>query len=180
MSNLYKTRVSLRPETLPAIYTPTQATQEAILRPGMFTEVNLGVAAFGIVTGAVLAADDEEKRQAEKTLGRALGEPKWTGVSNVRVILVDGDGKIAANSITGADGSYYLGDVRPGKYTVQVDETTLPPDFVLETKEQQVEVLSGIEPPVVENVNLLGRYTVPREKEPETKTEEGIEYKIFK
>ncbi len=46
----------------------------------------------------------------------------------VRVYLTKTtDDKMLADSITAQDGSYYLGDIKPGKYYLRVDPKSLPP-----------------------------------------------------
>lgn len=162
-SQIRQMRVSLEPEDLPAVYTPTQATQEAIIRPGMFTQVNLGISAFGSISGKI------EAPTAAKRL---------RGVPGIRVLLVDRESKLVGSSITSRDGSYYLGEVKPGKYSVMVDKNSLPPGFEVEIIAREVEVLSGQEPFEVEDLSFLGEYAAPPPEELE-EPEGEIEYKVF-
>ncbi|MCK4548469.1 MAG: hypothetical protein KAW17_13625, partial [Candidatus Eisenbacteria sp.] len=157
-------RVSLEPETLPAIYTPTQATQEAYIQPGMFTQVNLGVAAFGSISGKLAVLSPEKAPQ---------------GVRGVRILLLDGEGNITGRSITGRDGSYYLGEVEPGKYSVVIDRKTLPPGYEIEVIAREVEVLSAEEPYDLEDVGFLGQYTGTPPEAVEEIQEEDVRYKVF-
>ncbi|MFH1689091.1 MAG: hypothetical protein ABIE42_02500 [Candidatus Eisenbacteria bacterium] len=158
--------VGLVPETLPAIYTPTQATQEAILRPGMLTEINLGVGAFGSITGWVRARSDGEEPQ---------------GVGGVGVVLVGADGRVVGASITASDGSYYLGEVRPGSYVVTVADGGLPEGLELDQTEIPIDVFPNAEFYEIEDVNLTGVYAAPPEEEAGEHQEEGegVEYRVF-
>jgi hypothetical protein len=162
-----RVRVALEPETLPAIYTPTQAIQDAVFQPGIYTEVNLGVAAFGSISGR---------------LAVPVGRKDSDGVWGVRILLVDEAGQLAGHSITSRDGYYYLGEVKPGTYTVKIDQETLPPGYELDVIAREVEVLSGTEPFDLEDVSFFGEYTgQPQEEtpEPEEIEDEEIRYKVF-
>ncbi|MGB0384481.1 MAG: SdrD B-like domain-containing protein, partial [Ardenticatenaceae bacterium] len=48
------------------------------------------------------------------------------GIPNVKVILLDADGNLVAETTTDADGGYLFPDLPPGSYFVDVDESTLP------------------------------------------------------
>ena len=157
-------RVSLKPETIPAIYTPTQATQEAMIVPGMFTIVNLGVAAFGTISGTLEAHDVKGER---------------SGVGGVRILLIDEQGITVGDSITGRSGYYYLGEVRPGKYAITIDEQTLPDGLEVESSSHEVEVVSGMEPVELEDIGFLGEYTAPQEEEFQETDDDGVEYRVF-
>ncbi len=157
-------RVRLEPETLPAIYTPTQAVQDAFIKPGLFTEVNLGVAAFGSISGSI-----------------TVPSPKnggYKGIWGVKVLLVNGGGRVVGNSITSRDGYYYLGEVKPGKYTVRVDKETLPAGYEMEVVARDIEVLSGVDPFEVDDLSFLGEY-LGLEEEEEDVEEQDIQYRIF-
>jgi hypothetical protein len=166
-ASMRRTRVSLQPETLPATYSLTQATQEAILRPGVFTEVNLGVAVLGTISGSVMVLPDPDGTGSE------------TGVSGVRVVLLDPAGKEAGNSITGSDGLYTISDIRPGSYRVRLDESTLPVDFVQVTRELPLEVQSQSEPFEKKDMNFTGRYANPQLASTHTEDGNGVVYKVF-
>jgi hypothetical protein len=161
-----QTVVSLKPETLSAAYTPTQATQEAIIRPGMFTVINLGVGAFGAVSGTAT--------------GRMV-EGEVVGVSGLNILLIDGQGKTAGKSITAADGSYYLGDVKPGSYTVRIQPDALPPSFELEVGEAAIDVFPDSEFFELEGIDFSGFYLEAPEvdEEAEEKARDETLYQVF-
>ncbi len=127
-----KVRISLDLKSVPANYTPTHGTQIAYISPGSLTEVNLGVIPVISISGVLLADVPGEKK---KTL------------TGVRVYLVDREtGKTQGDSITASDGSYYIGDVRPGTYLVRIDTDTLPKQCSLVESERLVEVQPEREP----------------------------------
>ncbi len=161
-----QTVVSLNPETLSAAYTPTQATQEAIIRPGMFTVVNLGVGAFGAISG--------------NARGRTL-EGELVGVSGLNVLLIDGQGKTTGKSVTARDGSYYIGDVKPGSYTVRINPDALPPSFELEVGEAAVDVFPDSEFFELEGIDFSGFYIQAPELDEEAAEEAREEtlYQVF-
>ena len=53
-------------------------------------------------------------------------EPTETGLANIKVLVLDADGKIVATLQTTPDGAYKAEGLPPGKYSVKVDATTLP------------------------------------------------------
>jgi hypothetical protein len=62
-------------------------------------------------------------------------------VSGVRVYLSNPQsGLLVADSVTGGDGGYYLGDVKPGRYVLRVDPKTLPKQYEVTEQERTVEV----------------------------------------
>jgi hypothetical protein len=52
------------------------------------------------------------------------------GIQGVTLVLKDAQGDVIATQTTGANGSYLFTSLCAGTYTVEVDETTLPPDLV--------------------------------------------------
>ena len=167
-SFLRRTRVSLQPEALPATYTLTQATQEAILRPGEFTEVNLGVAVLGSVSGSLVARVEVDSPSGARE----------AGVSGVRILLVNEAGQEAGYSITGVDGLFTISDIRPGRYIVRPSKATFPSDFVLESAGIPVEVTSQAEPFERTGLVFTGRYTDPRTVA-DVQDGDGVMYKVF-
>ncbi|HSR12070.1 MAG TPA: hypothetical protein VLS90_11565, partial [Thermodesulfobacteriota bacterium] len=108
-----KARVFLDIETVPAIYSPTSGIQTANLNPKGLTEVNFGVAPLNSLSGIVQGVGAGGKIQP---------------IYGVRVYLTKRtDDKVITDSITANDGTYYLGDVKPGKYYLRVDPGSLPP-----------------------------------------------------
>jgi hypothetical protein len=69
------------------------------------------------------------------------------------------DGLMAIDSITARDGSYYLGDVRPGKYCIEMDGETLPPKYTFEAQKKEVEVAPKIESQELKMVPFEGHIT---------------------
>ncbi|MAF65486.1 MAG: hypothetical protein CMJ84_07495 [Planctomycetes bacterium] len=55
------------------------------------------------------------------------GEP---GIEGVRITLEAAEGVLLDEALTASGGAYLFEGVEAGTYTVRVDETTLPPDFV--------------------------------------------------
>ncbi len=169
-SALRRTRVSLQPDMLPATYSLTQGTQEAILRPGEFSEVNLGIAVLGSITGSVVA---------ESAPGGPAGTPARTGVAGMRVLLVDETGREVGNSITGRDGAFTIDDIKPGRYVLRPDEATAPAKFELAAREIPVEVKSEVEPVERGDLNFTGRYTDLAGPAQRTEDSTGVVYKLF-
>ena len=122
-----KLRVSLDIDTVSAVHHPTHGTQEAQVKTGSLTEVNLGVAPAIIVTGYVLARGP----MAESI-----------PVAGVRVLILDkATGKPKGDSVTASDGSYYLQNLLPGKYILQIDPVTLPGKYLLGEHIREIELL---------------------------------------
>ncbi|MET0322486.1 MAG: SdrD B-like domain-containing protein, partial [Duganella sp.] len=58
--------------------------------------------------------------------GNGLQDSGETGVGNVKVTLLDADGKaVGASVYTDASGNYQFADLKPGTYSVQFDKSTL-------------------------------------------------------
>jgi len=127
-----KFRVSLDLDTVPAIYVPTHGTQTAHVVGGNVTVINLGVTPLITISGRVLAVG---------------GTKQVDPLPGVRVVLSrQADGEFVADSITAGDGSYYLGEVRPGRYVLSVDAETLPEGYAMPAVAQELEILPKKEP----------------------------------
>jgi len=112
LGSLKQVRVSVDLDTVPAIYSVLHGTQLVNVRPGRLTHVNLAVTPMISLSGTVLVRRD-------------AGEPR--PVAGVRVFLVTDDGKeTGIDSVTASDGSYYLGEVMPGRYLLRTDPDTIP------------------------------------------------------
>lgn len=62
-------------------------------------------------------------------------------ISGIRMYLSDPrSGRLMTDSVTGSDGSYYLGDVQPGQYVLRVDAKTLAKQYELAEQERMIEV----------------------------------------
>jgi hypothetical protein len=136
-----RVRVGLKLSDLSAEYSAVVPAQEAQLRPGMVTHVDLAVATLGSISGRILSASAD---------GRTVGVP------GIQVLLLDERDHVIAQSTTAGDGSYYLGDVRGGVYRVSVDSRTIPPSLRLESAEVRVEVKTQERAADVEGVDFLG------------------------
>jgi hypothetical protein len=141
--NRNQARVSLNSSTLPATYTPTQGTQMARLRPGLFTEVNLGVGVFGTITGSV-------RDSSMQSSGRST-------VAGIRILLVAADATVAGTSITDKSGGFYLGEVRPGRYTLAIDRQTLPPGLRVDMTSREIQMPGSVESIEIGGVAFGGR-----------------------
>jgi hypothetical protein len=158
-------RISLDPRELPAFYTPTHGTQMAFVEPGTFTEVNLGIAAFGFISGNVYAR---------------LEDGETEPVTGARVVATDQEGNVLSESISASDGSYYLGDVKPGLVTVKVDTLFLDDGYTTLESTRQIDLPSGMEPVDIEEVDLLLLYSEPQvEEKDEEAIPTDVEYKRF-
>ncbi len=124
-------RVSLDLDTIPAVYYPTNGTQMVEVLPRSMTRIDLGVAPASSVAGFVrlVAADGEEKP-----------------LVGVRVLLTRKEkDALVADSVTAADGSFYLGNVVAGRYAVSVDTHTLSPGHTLAEPARDFEIPPGPE-----------------------------------
>ncbi|MBP7049501.1 MAG: hypothetical protein KBE65_00635 [Phycisphaerae bacterium] len=155
--NTPEVQVYLDPDTIPAIYTVTHGTQKAKLYRDSLTEVNLSVAPLISMVGRVVTVDPNapdpnaagaEAHDITATVLDGVAENVQQSAPltrhpacGVRVSLHNPQsGLLAAESITGQDGSYYLGDVKPGRYVLRVDPKTLPSLHELAESERTVEV----------------------------------------
>jgi len=121
-----KVRVSLDMDTVPALYNVTHGTQIAELESGRLTEVNLALQPVVWIVGKVICEN---------------GGDKPMPLVGVRVYLIDaGTGTNGPDSYTAKDGSYYLGDVKPGEYILRVDQKTLPKRYRIAQPELKVSV----------------------------------------
>jgi hypothetical protein len=131
-----KVRVSLQMDTVPATFSPTHGTQVAYVIPGSLTEVNLGVMPVIAILGTVLAKDANMQTKP---------------LPGIRVFLTaQADNRHTGDSVTASDGSYYLGDVRPGKYVLRVDARTVPKKWVIADRERAIEIVPKREPQEVQ------------------------------
>jgi len=128
LPNLSTARIYLDIDTVPAIYTVTHGTQLARIYRDSLTEVNLSLAPMISLAGYVVRSDPNEQSKP---------------ISGVRVILTEaGSEQMVGDSLTAEDGSYYIGDVKPGDYNLQVDIETLPPIYELSEPRREIKVVS--------------------------------------
>jgi hypothetical protein len=164
--NTSEVRVHLDVGTVPATYTVTHGTQLAKVCRDSLTEVNLSLAPLISIVGRVVAADanavqsktvdpnapdlratvlevadSNSVTKGSQTRSAAFGDPK--PVSGIRVVLSDPQSKrLVTDSVTGDDGSYYLGDVKPGRYVLRIDAKTLSKRHKLMEQERTIDVQS--------------------------------------
>ena len=122
-----------------------------------FKEVNLGLTPLISITGRVTASDPNagKRRITEPNaavVSATVLPPKDANdtskgpnapkpISGVRVYLsTPQSDRLVTDSVTGDDGSYYLGDVKPGVYVLRVDPKTLAKQYELAEQERQIEV----------------------------------------
>jgi hypothetical protein len=144
-------RVYLDVRSVPATYSVTHGTQLAKIYRDSLTEVNLSLAPLISVTGRIVAVDPN----AAHAKAPDPNAPDFTAmvldvadpnkikrpVSGIRMSLSDPQSnRLVADSVTGDDGSYYLGDVKPGRYVLRVDAKTLPKSHELAEQERAIEV----------------------------------------
>ncbi len=121
-------RVHLDIDTVPAIYSVTHGTQIANITRESLTEVNLSVAPLISIIGRITATYPDGQTRS---------------VSGVRVYLSDANTKrFAADSFTADDGTYYLGDIKPGEYILKIDMDTVPPNHQISEQERNIKVVS--------------------------------------
>ncbi len=97
--------VSLTDE-LSALYTPTQGVHRARWADAVFTQVTLGIATLGSISGKIVLQEG--------------GEPQPLTGMRVQLLRLS-DGSVQGKSITDTQGVYYFGEVMPGHYRVQPD-----------------------------------------------------------
>jgi len=129
LRNSAKTRVNLDMDTVPAIYSVTHGTQLAHIMDDSLTEVNLSVAPLITITGRIVASD-------------SAGTTK--PVSGVRVSLRDPESsRLVADSVTAEDGTYYLDNIMPGNYFLQIDPESLPEIYRLGEQKRDIQVVAS-------------------------------------
>ncbi|MHB8763873.1 MAG: MSCRAMM family protein, partial [Deferrisomatales bacterium] len=133
-------RVSIDMRELDALYTPTNGTQVARVATGAVSRVELGVAILGSILG---------------TVHRLEADGSTRPVPGVSVGLYDSDGVRVNASVTASDGSFLLGEVKPGLYWLQVEGKSLPNPLSPKTPPQKVKVVSGSHAPVDQKVDFL-------------------------
>ncbi|MBI5060625.1 hypothetical protein HZB60_12700 [candidate division KSB1 bacterium] len=112
MSSKRKLRVVLDPKKLPVDYTAAGGQQWVDVEPGSISPSRLAVTKLGSISGTLLGKDPSDTT-------------RMTGVAGVRVIAKDTLGALKQESITYDDGTFYLGELRPGKYILDVDRATI-------------------------------------------------------
>ena len=65
-----------------------------------------------------------------------------TAIAGVRVLIRDENDDVIVDSITASDGSFYFGDLKPGKYTLDVDAKTIPAGYVMLQMSKEINIES--------------------------------------
>jgi hypothetical protein len=153
-------RVYLDPSTVSAVYSVTNGTQLAKVYRDSLTEVNLSLAPLISVVGRVVVAIDPNAPQAKavdpnapilsatvvpgkdpNALAKDAGNSK--PVSGIRVYVTDPESnRLVTDSVTGEDGGYYFGELRPGKYLLHIDPKTVAKQYKLVEQERPIEIQS--------------------------------------
>ena len=122
-------RIYLDIDTVPALYTVTNGTQVAQIERDSLTEVNLSLVPSVSVVGRVVSSTDD-----------GSSEP----IPGVRIVLLNAQsGRFTADSLTARNGSFYLGNITPGEYTLKIDAVTLPSRYEAAEQTRPVSVAAG-------------------------------------
>jgi len=132
--------VSLNEKELSAIYTPTQGVQRAEWEEYIFTNVNLGVSVLSAITGKIAIWEGD-------TLVRGLP-------GAVVLLRKNSDNSIVKSSITDSEGLYYLGEVKPGDYAIEIDPTTVSPVYQIITNKTALKVRANLEMEDLEGIDF--------------------------
>lgn len=126
----YAHRLRVNIESVPATLICTHCTQGAYCgRGSQNTVVNFGLAPANSISGVV----------------RVAGNSHIEFAPGVRILAKGPDGEIKADSITAQDGSFYLGNLLPGTYTLVMEESTILPIYRTGRMRQEVEIPSTVE-----------------------------------
>ena len=121
--------VVVDPSTLPTAYTLAYDSDGTITANEVAFSVTAGVQTYGLSFGytgpASLAGGVYDDLNGNGVLD--AGEPGWRGV---RLVLLDDQGMQLQETFTSGFGTYAFMTLLPGDYTVQVDMSTLPSDYV--------------------------------------------------
>lgn len=161
-------RIRLNPLTIPTYYEMTNGAQKAEIRKGLLTRAGLGLIILNSISGAVLGPDPQDSTRI--------------GLGGVRVLARSANGEIVRESVTADDGVYYLGELKPGDYMIDVDERTLPAGYRLLARPDKVSLEPTKEPVDIDGVNIECSYTAPPPSEvdiPKKDASPKIEYKKF-
>lgn len=127
-------------DSLAAIYIPTQGMQKVYCKEGIFTRANLGVCVVSAISGRVKS-------------GRLNGT--FQDFPGARIILMSEDQKsIVKDSITAADGSFYIGEIKPGIYVLDVDKESVPDVYKIKEMPRKITVCPDKEPQEIDNCNF--------------------------
>ena len=131
LGSLKQLRVSVDLDTIPAIYTVVHGTQLLNIRPRRITHIRFALTPMISLSGKIVAPNAQGKQRP---------------LAGVRLYLVTADGKeVGTDSITALDGTYYIGEVRPGSYELCVDPSTLPENVDLAEQRRPVTVAPATE-----------------------------------
>lgn len=83
-----------------------------------------------------------DMRMSTQIRSRAAPAQK-TAMAGVRVYIRDINNRVVSDSITASDGSFYLADLKPGSYTLEVDPNTIPAGYVMLQMSKKIEIRSA-------------------------------------
>ena len=132
---------------LPSDTAPPASSPQVTVKPGITAGINVPLAPIAHLDGILF--DDTNKN--------GVYDPGEGGVAQVRILL-SGAGS-TADTDTAATGRFEFTNLTPGKYTVSVDDTTLPPRFTFTTPKQ---VTVTITPQTAPHV-AIGGYIKPKQ-----------------
>jgi hypothetical protein len=155
-ANHSEVRVDLDMSTVPAVYNVSHGTQLAKVYKDSLTEVNLCLVPLISLAGRVMAVDPNGARILPfgpnlpefMPLILDLMDPNdiRKPLSGVRVCLSNTQsGLLFADSVTGTDGTYYLGNIQPGRYVLRIEQNTLAKQYELAEPHRIIEVKSARE-----------------------------------
>ncbi len=135
-----ETFVELDENSLPATYTPTQGRQRATWEDYVFTRVYLGIAVLDSISGQVV---------------------QWQNGALVRPIpgitveaISTKDGSVVSRSITDSGGVYYLGQLKPGSYKLELEKDSVPPALHVQGELPQVSLPVSTKPTDLKDVDI--------------------------
>ena len=140
-------RVSLDITGIPAYLTAiTSEDADVIVEPGRESVVNFILSRYGSLKGKLVIVGEPP-----------IGVKKPKDLLDIRIYLENSD----FENLTNIDGSFSLGDIKPGKYAIKVDPDYLPEDLepVLEEM-NQVEIYPNVE---TQNIEIKVKYKERKE-----------------
>ncbi|MDD5773754.1 MAG: hypothetical protein PHX78_09860 [bacterium] len=134
--------VSLDEYSLPAIYIPTQGKQKVYWKEGIFSKANLGLCVTNAVSGEVSAYSLENTKK------------RFPGL-RVMLLMADDKKTLIRDSVTGSDGSFYIGEIKPGNYMLDIDIDSVPVEYKPIGLPRELNIVSGAEPGELKDFNIL-------------------------
>ncbi len=122
-------RVYLDVASVPANYSLSNGIQTARIAPGSITRVSLGITPLHAIAGKVVISNESGGKNP---------------LAGVRVFATKaGNGVKLPDSVTAGDGTFYIGDVKPGEYDIHIDAKTIPEGCALPAEQNRVVVAAA-------------------------------------